>query len=168
MVGGMPGCSFRESGTPSECGVASVSCTQDGARRQRWPGPAGWNTETRTRACTGVADPVGIKWTRPGRRPGEAARSSGTHAAPRCWATGTSLGSVASSACCDLAEKLMAERWPRAAELVPAWRSHFFAPIYFALDSFTRLNFAPRSFASSASINLLRSSVLDRCTPSFC
>jgi hypothetical protein len=43
---------------------------------------------------------------------------------------GTSLGSVSSSACCDLAEKLMAEKWPRAAELATAWRAHFFAPIF--------------------------------------
>jgi hypothetical protein len=34
----------------------------------------------------------------------------------------------------------MAEKWPRGAEFGLAWRSHFFAP-----DFFARLNFAPRS-----------------------
>jgi hypothetical protein len=42
--------------------------------------------------------------------------------------------------------------WLRAAELALEWRAHFFAP-----DFFASLNFAPRSFASSASINSLRS-----------
>jgi hypothetical protein len=43
---------------------------------------------------------------------------------------GTRSGSVASSDSSDLAEKLMAEKLPRAAEFSPAWLAHFPAPIF--------------------------------------
>jgi hypothetical protein len=43
---------------------------------------------------------------------------------------GTRSGSVASSDSCDLAERLMAEKSPRAAEFSPAWLAHFPAPIF--------------------------------------
>ena len=51
---------------------------RDWPSRQRRSGPAGWNTETRTKACTGVADPVGNQWMRHGRRPGDAGRYDST------------------------------------------------------------------------------------------
>jgi hypothetical protein len=61
-------------------------------------------------------------------------------------------------------EDLTTGKWPRAAKSAPEWLAHFFAP-----DFSARLNFAPRSFASAAaSINILRSSILDRHVHFFC
>jgi len=81
--------------------------------------------------CTGAGDRAFCQWLTLLRRPGDGGRSSKTLAAPRrCarWRTSAEerrSERVASSACCDLAEKLMAERWPRAAKTAPAWNDHF-------------------------------------------
>jgi hypothetical protein len=76
------------------------------------------------------------KWNTHWRGPGDRYRSSNTPATLRRWATGRTSteehhsDGVASTDSFDLAERLMGEKSPRAAEFSPAWLAHFPAPIF--------------------------------------